>query len=87
MYQLIALGISLGVSFLAGLVVGFIINIEFLCSGMKDTELFEDFFFFHTPYEVETEAAPPAITAVAPTQSYPPPPPDTPAIPLTPGNH
>ena len=57
MIQLSALGISLGVAVVAGVITGFIINIEFFCSGMKDTELFEDFFFFQTPYELEEETA------------------------------
>ena len=76
MIQLSALGISLGVAVVAGVITGFIINIEFFCSGMKDTELFEDFFFFQTPYELEEETAAEPLPSIPafPPMSVPPPP-------------
>ena len=44
--QLTALGITLAIAVVAGLLTGLLINVEFLCSGLKDHELFEDFEFF-----------------------------------------
>ena len=44
--QLTALGITLAIAVVAGIFTGLLINIEFLCSSLKDHELFEDFEFF-----------------------------------------
>ena len=72
----------MAIAIVAGVITGFVINIEFLCSGMKDTELFEDFLFFQTPYEPEDLASEPAPSFPAfPPQSVPPPP-----LPITPSN-
>ena len=54
--QLTALGITLAVAIVGGLVTGIVINIPFLTSAMNDTELFDDFQFWEGPEEAEPKA-------------------------------
>ena len=56
--QLTALGISLAIAVVAGFFTGLFINIEFLCSGLKDNELFSDAEFFILEDEEEAPAEP-----------------------------
>jgi len=53
--QLASLGVTLAIAVVGGLITGYIIHIDCIFNILKDTELFEDKFFFVIEDDEETE--------------------------------